>query len=370
MFTIYTRETVSLLFGQTAIDSKHMKHLYNRVDKRLLKEKLSKEESKRTTLSFYKYANIKNVPFFRGHLYALLAEHNVLGRIYVANEGINGQVSVPTNSLNDFKASLDSIVFLKDVRLNIAIEDDGKSFYKLNIKVKDKIVADGLDDSSFDVTDRGKHIKAEEFNALISDDNTLLIDMRNHYESEVGHFENAICPDVETFRESLPIVEDILKDKKHNNIVMYCTGGIRCEKASAYFIHKGFKHVHQLDGGIIEYAREVKKAGIENKFKGKNFVFDDRLGERISEDVISVCHQCGDTCDTHVNCANDACHILFIQCNTCGEKYESCCSNKCRDYKRLPEEDQMKLVDIEFNGTKFGKGRYKALHQHDSLDLE
>jgi len=347
-----------------------MKHLYNRVDKRLLKEKLSQENNPRTTLSFYKYANIKNVEFFRGHLYVLLANHDVLGRIYVAKEGINGQISVPDNSFEDFKASLYSILFLENVRLNIAIEDNDKSFYKLVIKIKDKIVADGLDDLSFDVTDRGNHINAEEFNRLVTDNDTLLIDMRNHYESEVGHFENAICPDVETFRESLPIVEKLLEDKKENNIVMYCTGGIRCEKASAYFKHKGFKHVHQLDGGIIEYAREIKKAGLKNKFKGKNFVFDDRLGERISEDIISVCHQCGATCDAHVNCTNNVCHILFIQCASCATKYDSCCSHKCKDYKRLPEEEKMKFANIEFNGTKFGKGRYKAQHQYDSLDLE
>ena len=347
-----------------------MKHLYNRVDKRLLKEKLITEDNQRTTLSFYKYAHIKNVSFFRDHLYTILSAHQVMGRIYVASEGINGQISVPDTSFEEFRSSLYSILFLEKIRLNIAIEDDGKSFYKLIIKIKDKIVADGLDDSSFDVTDRGKHINALEFNELLKDKQTVLVDMRNHYESEVGHFENAICPDVETFRESLPIVEELLEGKEETNIVMYCTGGIRCEKASAYFKHKGFNHVHQLDGGIIEYARQVKKDDLENRFKGKNFVFDDRLGERISEDIISVCHQCGSPCDSHVNCANNACHILFIQCEQCASRYEDCCSNKCRDYRKLPEDKKASLANLQFNGTKFGKGRYKALHQHDELDLD
>jgi len=347
-----------------------MKYLYNRVSKEILKENLNNSLEKRITLSFYQYALIKNVPFFRDHLYTILAECDVLGRIYVAAEGVNAQMSVPEAQFEQFKTSLYSISFLDQVRLNIAIEDDGKSFYKLNIKIKDKIVADGLNDETFDVTDRGKHISAAEFNSLISEDNTVLIDMRNHYESEVGHFENAHCPDVETFRESLPIVEKMLSGKENKNIVMYCTGGIRCEKASAYFKHKGFQHVHQLNGGIIEYAREVKKKGLDNKFKGKNFVFDDRLGERISEDIISKCHQCGEACDTHVNCSNEACHILFIQCKNCAKRYVNTCSKKCRDFNSLSAEEQSTFPNITFNGTRFGKGRYKALNQHDELDLD
>ena len=192
--------------------------------------------------------------------------------------------------------------------------------------------------------------------------------MRNHYESEVGHFENAITPDVETFRESLPIIEKMLEEDKDKNIVMYCTGGIRCEKASAYYKHKGFKKVFQLDGGIIEYARQVNEKGLPNKFKGKNFVFDDRMGERISEEIIAQCHQCGQACDTHVNCANDACHILFLQCEDCAEKYNHCCSQKCSDFNQLPEEERKeKRKTMEINGTKFGKGRYKA-HREGRLE--
>ena len=346
-----------------------MKQLHNRVNKDILKKELFSSSEPRITLSFYKYAQIKNVPFFRDHLYTILDECGVLGRIYVASEGINGQLSVPESNFDSFKTTLYSITFLDQVRLNLAIEDNGKSFFKLNIKTKPKIVADGLNDESFNVTDRGQHISAEEFNILVDQEDTVLVDMRNHYESEVGHFDQAICPDVETFRASLPIVEDILSGKEDKNIVMYCTGGIRCEKASAYFKHKGFKHVHQLDGGIIEYSRQVKETGLENKFKGKNFVFDERLGERISEDVISKCHQCGASCDTHINCANEACHILFIQCPICAEKYTNTCSIKCKDYNALDEDKKSQLNEIQFNGTRFGKGRYKALNQYDELDL-
>ena len=346
------------------------KALYNRVNKELLKEKLEQEGIERTTLSFYQYAHIANPQLFRDHFYLILDEVGVLGRIYVSQEGVNGQISVPTNQMDDFKKVMNSIDFLKGIRLNIAIDDDGKSFIKLKIKVRDKIVADGLDDSSFDVTKKGVHLTADKFNELTEDEDTIVVDMRNHYESEVGKFRMAITPDVETFREALPVVEKMLEDQKDKNIVMYCTGGIRCEKASAYYKHKGFKNVYQLDGGIIEYARQVEAQGLENKFIGKNFVFDERLGERISEDIISKCHQCGKPCDTHTNCANDACHILFIQCEDCAAEYESTCSAKCKDFNALPEEERDLLkAKMEFNGTKFGKGRYKAHNKEEQLEL-
>lgn len=347
-----------------------MKKLYNRINKEVLKELINNDDQHRITLSFYKYYKLLNPGFFRNHFYILMDDLGVLGRIYVAGEGVNAQISVPASQFHDFEEALETITFLKGVRLNIAIEDDGKSFYKLKIKVRHKIVADGLNDETFDSSNRGIHLKAPEFNQLAEDPNTIIVDMRNHYESEVGHFENAVTPDVETFREALPVVEKMLADDKEKNIIMYCTGGIRCEKASAYYKHKGFQNVYQIEGGIIEYARQVETLGLENKFKGKNFVFDERLGERISNEIISKCHQCGTPCDTHVNCSNEACHILFIQCDACAEKYEACCSVKCKDFNTLPQETQDKLkATVEFNGTKFGKGRYKAHKKDESLSL-
>ncbi|MBK8700975.1 MAG: rhodanese-related sulfurtransferase [Saprospiraceae bacterium] len=347
------------------------KKLHNLVNRELLLQRLQQDETPRTTISFYKYAHIGNPGLFRDHLYLTLDEIGVLGRIYVSAEGINAQVSVPTTELKAFRARLNEITFLENCRLNTAIEDNGKSFFKLAIKVRDKIVADGLDDKSFDVTNCGKHVSAKEFNALAGDPQTVIVDMRNHYESEVGHFINAITPDVETFREELPYVENILADKRDANLLMYCTGGIRCEKASAYFKHKGFKNVFQLDGGIIEYARQVKAEGLENKFIGKNFVFDERLGERIGEEIIAKCHQCGAACDDHTNCANESCHILFIQCKNCEATYEQCCSSKCQSWVNLPAAEKERLAGtMEFNGTKFGKGRYKVHHQGETLAKE
>jgi len=344
-----------------------MKQLHNRVDRRLLKERIEQSTQSRTTVSFYKYAKIGNPRIFRDHLYSILSDSDVLGRIYIASEGINGQISVPDDRFEDFKAALYNITFLDGCRLNVAIDDDGKSFFKLAIKVRKKIVADGIADEDFDVTDNGIHINAQQFNEMTDQEDTVVIDMRNHYEHEVGHFKGAIRPDVETFRESLPIVEDILNEHKEKNVIMYCTGGIRCEKATAYFKHRGFDNLYQVDGGIIEYARKATEAGIENKFIGKNFVFDDRLGERITEDIIAKCHQCGKPSDAHTNCANDACHILFIQCKECAQEHNGCCSTQCSDFNDLPEEEREKLkLTTEFNGTKFGKGRYKAAKK-DSL---
>jgi UPF0176 protein len=315
------------------------------------------------TLSFYKYAQIENPKLFRDYLFIHWDKINVLGRIYVATEGINAQLSVPATRFEEFKAILDNISFLENVRLNIAVEQDNKSFLKLKIKVRDKIVADGLEDSEFDVTQCGVHVDAQSFNDLISKPETLLVDMRNHYESEIGHFEGAITPDVDTFRDSLPLIEeDLQPHKKDKNIVMYCTGGIRCEKASAYFKYKGFENVYQLEGGIIEYTRQVKAQGLDNKFRGKNFVFDQRRAEQISDEVIAVCHQCGTPCDTHVNCANEACHLLFIQCPTCAVAHNNCCSDACSDIVQLPEDQQKRLRKGTKNSNKiFKKGRSEDL---------
>ena len=337
--------------------------LYNTLSSKERAYLIEKAGQERLTLSFYQYTQIGNPQLFRDFLFIHWNPLEVLGRIYVANEGINAQLSVPAKQFETFKASLDAITFLEGVRLNIAIEQDNKSFLKLTVKVRNKIVSDGLKDEKFDVTQRGIHVNAQEFNDLLNDKNALCVDMRNHYESEIGHFDKAITPDVDTFRDSLPIIEEELEaHKEDRKIVMYCTGGIRCEKASAYFKHKGFKEVYQLEGGIIEYARQVKAQSLENKFIGKNFVFDERRSERISEDVIAQCHQCGAPCDSHVNCINEACHLLFIQCAACQEKMNDCCSISCKEISTLPPEDQRKLRKGLHNSNKiFKKGRSKVL---------
>jgi UPF0176 protein len=319
-----------------------MTKLHNTEDKRILRQRMLADSTPRTTVSFYKYHQIENPQVFRDELFARWSELAVLGRTYIASEGINAQISVPTHRFDAFVQDLFTIDFLNNIRLNTAV-DEGKSFYALKVKLRNKIVADGIEDPNFDPSNTGKYLNAEEWNKQLSDPNTVVVDMRNHYESEVGHFEGAICPDVDTFREELHIVEDILQHDKDKKVLMYCTGGIRCEKASAYMKHKGFENVYHLEGGIIKYARDAKANDLDIKFKGVNFVFDERLAERISDEVIATCHQCGEPFDHHTNCLNLGCHILFIQCNTCKEKYENCCSEECQNITHLSEEEQKEL---------------------------
>ena len=337
--------------------------LYNKLSAKERAALIDEAGKDRITISFYQYYKIENPELFRDTLFLEWNLLDVLGRTYVSYEGINAQLSVPSENFLALKGQLDAISFLKGIRLNVAIEHHNKSFLKLKVKVRDKIVADGLDDKTFDVTAKGVHVNAKEFNAMLADSNTICIDMRNHYESEIGHFDGAITPDVDTFRDSLDIIEETLKDTKEDKkLLMYCTGGIRCEKASAYYKHKGFQHVFQLEGGIIEYTRQVTSEGLENKFIGKNFVFDHRRSEKISEDVIASCHQCGNPCDNHVNCANDACHLLFIQCNDCSEKMETTCSTECKEVIQLSYKEQKELRKGTHASNKiFKKGRSEKL---------
>jgi len=297
-----------------------------------------KEPFRRRTLSFYQYINILDPKSFRDCMYGEWDKLGCFGRIYIASEGINAQMSVPEHNLDAFKQTLAKYSELEHLLLKYAIEDDGKSFYKLTIKVRPKIVADGLDDHLYDMSKVGTHLSPLEFHEALDDQDTMVIDMRNHYESEVGRFHEAYCPDADTFKETIQMVANQYQHQKDRKLLLYCTGGIRCEKASSFLIHQGFSNVFQLSGGIIEYARQIKELNLSSKFIGKNFVFDERLGETIDGQVISRCHQCGELCDTHTNCANNDCHMLFIQCNECREKYNGCCSEDCKNIRSLPPE--------------------------------
>jgi UPF0176 protein len=320
-----------------------MSLLVNRTDKNVLKQRLKEEKIARRTISFYRYVQIPEPHILRDRLFKEWTSYNCFGRIYLAHEGINAQMSVPESEWENFLTQINSIDFFKDIPIKTAVDDNGKSFYKLIVKVREKIVADGINDASFDPSDTGEYLDAAGFNKAIDDENTIVVDMRNHYESEVGRFDRAFCPDADTFREELPLVVDHLKGQEDKKIIMYCTGGIRCEKASAYLKHKGFKDVHHLRGGIIQYAQEIREKNMESRFRGVNFVFDERIGERITSDVLSTCHQCGSPCDVHVNCKNDDCHLLFIQCKNCSEKMSGCCTPECMRIAALPVEEQRAL---------------------------
>ena len=179
------------------------KNMFNKLSKQQCIELLNKEDFKRKTISFYRYADIENPQKIRDELYNDWIKLKVLGRIYLSTEGINAQLSVPVHNFKEFSLQLEKYIFFKDIKFKIAIEDDGRSFFKLTIKVRNQIVADGLPKNEYDVTNVGKHLDAHEWNKAI-EDGAVIVDMRNHYESEIGRFKGAICPDVETFKEELP----------------------------------------------------------------------------------------------------------------------------------------------------------------------
>lgn len=314
--------------------------LHNRCSKDQLIKRLDSEQFNRKVISFYRYAHLNDPVTLRNQLYLRWSQLGLLGRIYLAHEGINAQVSVPEPQLNSFRVSLEMINFLKGIPLNQALVHHKYSFLKLIIKVRPKLVADGLAHDAIDVTNKGKHISAEAFNALAGQPETLVVDMRNRYESEIGHMENAICPQANSFREELSMVAQMLAPYKDRPLLMYCTGGIRCEKASAYMKHCGFEQVYQLEGGIIAYARQCEEKGLPNKFIGKNFVFDERMAEPVGGQVISTCHQCSRPSDRQVNCANDLCHNLFIQCMECNLTMEGSCSPHCKQMVNIPKADR------------------------------
>jgi len=317
--------------------------LYNKYDRDTLVKRLAEESFERRTVSFYRYVRLEDPQAVRDQLFLQWDARQCFGRIYVATEGINAQMSVPEHHWEAFVQELSAWEAFRDVPFKIAVEDDGKSFFKLTVKVRAQIVADGLTMDDYDVTNVGRHLNAAEWNALMESGAALVVDMRNHYESEIGHFEGALLPQAETFREELPEVLQMLEGHEDKPVLLYCTGGIRCEKTSAYLKHHGFQNVNQLHGGIIDYARQIQEAQLPNRFKGKNFVFDERLGEHISDDVIAHCHQCGEPADIHVNCANKACNLLFIQCLACQTVHEGTCSPECQAIIHLPEDEQAKI---------------------------
>lgn len=303
-----------------------MPALYNRIARKKLRSRTNINDEQRITLSFYKYFLVEDAKSIRDRLYTELTLLGVFGRIYVAGEGINAQVSVPASKFATFTALIRQFhPALNGLYMNIALENGDKSFWMLRIKVRKQIVADGIDDASFNPANTGNYIQAEEVNALLDDPNVQFVDMRNCYEYELGHFDNALNIPANTFAEQLAKLVDYLNPYREKRIVMYCTGGIRCEKASAWAKHNDFKQVSHLAGGIIGYVKRAREQNLPLRFRGKNFVFDERLGERVTDDIISKCHQCGNACDTHVNCANQRCHLLFIQCPTCAQKYAHLC---------------------------------------------
>jgi len=341
--------------------------LYNKKSKLELKKNIKEEQFARQTISFYKYLSLNNLDQLRDKIYKSWDSLNILGRVYVSKEGINAQISIPDNNINSFKDELKSEFNFGDLIFKTALEE-GTSFYKLVVKIKDEIVAYNIPKQEYNMNNVGKHLDYKEFNKSI-DEGAIVLDMRNYYEGEIGKFESAIIPDIERSQELLPEVKKLLDKHKKDKILLYCTGGIRCEKASSYLIYHGFSDVNQLNGGIIQYANDIKKNNVQSKFIGKNFVFDDRMSESVTEHVIGKCHICLKPSDSHTNCANEHCHILFIQCDHCREEFQNCCSKHCSKFILLPKEKRrvmFKNGEIKFNAQKSQKikPRLKDINQN------
>lgn len=315
-----------------------MKKLVNTKSKQELLAEIEKENFRRKTISFYRYVKITDPKAMRDFLFENFEKLGCLGRIYVAHEGINAQMNVPEYNFEQFDKFIQSIKEFTGVPYKLAVEEKGKSsFLKLIVKVREKIVADGIDDPTFDPSNTGEYVNAEEANSMI-DRGAKVIDMRNLYEAAIGHFENAKIMPVDTFREQLAKVKEMFKDDKDEEVLLYCTGGIRCEKASAWMKHNGFKNVKHIKGGVIDYAHQVKEKGLPNKFRGKNFVFDERMGEKIGDEIISDCQVCEKVkCDDYTHCKNQFCHILFIGCQGCLKKLDGYCSRMCQVCDKMPK---------------------------------
>lgn len=314
----------------------------NNFDRETLEKKLAAEPFERTPVSFYRYVRLTDLPALRNELYRTWSEIGVLGRIYLAEEGINAQINVPEHQMKAFRASVDSFESFKDVPFKVGLVNT-QSFIKLTIKLKQHIVAHGLSHNEYDIEQTGTYLEPEEFNQAMEDPETIVIDMRNHYESRIGHFENAVTPDADTFREEIPMIRQMLEGKEDKKILLYCTGGIRCVPVSAYLKKQGFKDVNQLHGGVINYGHAVREGRIKSKYRGKNFVFDERLAEPITPEIITNCDQCGEASDRQINCKNETCHLLFIQCERCGETMNNSCSKACADFASLPIEERRRL---------------------------
>ena len=223
---------------------------FNKKSREELTKELKAENKDRVVISFYKYTQIKDVPKTRDYLYEKAKELGCMGRIYIAQEGINAQISILTKNQSDFEKLIWSIKEFEGIEFNIAVAGHNQqSFVKLIIREKTAIVADGIEDKTFDSSKTGDYVDAEEMNKIIEDRDIPILDIRNSYESEIGRFHGARLMKVDTFKEQISKICDQFSDLKDEKVVLYCTGGIRCEKASAWMKHNGFKHVYHLKQG-------------------------------------------------------------------------------------------------------------------------
>lgn len=289
--------------------------------------------AKYNTLLYYCYSTIADAEqFAAGHL-KFCKSLGLTGRIIVAEEGLNGTVSGTPEACQDYMDAIYADGRFGSTEFKID-EVDEPSFVKMHVRYKSEIVHSGLRNPNIinPQEKTGKHLEPKEFLAMKDDEDVVVLDVRSNYEHNLGKFKNAITLDIENFRDFPAMIEQLAqyKDKK---VLTYCTGGIKCEKASALLLHEGFKDVYQLHGGIIKYGKE---AGGED-FEGKCYVFDNRLSvdvNSVNPVVISTCLNCGKVTSKMINCANPECNEHFTQCDECGEQMEGCCSDACKSHPR------------------------------------
>lgn len=285
------------------------------------------------TLLYYCYSHIEDAEQYAEDHLKFCKDLGLTGRIIVADEGLNGTVS---GTKEQCKAYMDYVY--ADGRFaatEFKIDNvEEPSFMKMHCRYKSEIVHSGLRDPNIiDPTQKtGKHLEPQEFLDMKDRDDVVVLDVRSNYEHSMGKFKNAITLDIENFRDFPAMINELAqyKDKK---ILTYCTGGIKCEKASALLLHEGFKDVYQLHGGIIKYGKE---AGGED-FEGKCYVFDNRIAvdvNSVNPVIISTCRSCGTTTSKMINCANPECNEHFTQCDACGEQLDGCCSTTCQEHPR------------------------------------
>jgi UPF0176 protein len=255
-------------------------------------------------------------------------DRDITSRIYISKEGINGQMSASVEDAKAYMEWLTEKPVFSQVKFKIhgALE---QAFPHVTVKVREQLVAF---DQAIDLDKRGKHVTASEWKALLEqDERPVVLDVRNDYEWDIGHFEGAERPKCSTSREFVDYTDELLTkiDKSKTPVMMYCTGGIRCEYYSAYLKEKGVENVYQLDGGVIQYGLDEG----QKHWKGKLFVFDDRLAVPLDEkeepEVIGKCLNCQSPSDRYYNCANMDCNELFISCSNCLEKLVGCCCTDC-----------------------------------------
>ncbi|HKI45331.1 MAG TPA: rhodanese-related sulfurtransferase [Balneolales bacterium] len=287
-----------------------------------------------STILYYKFTHIEEPQAFREKHISLCRELGILGRIYISHEGLNGTVAAAETQIELYKTKLRQEPGFEDISFK---QEKTKSipFEKLKVKIRQEIVALKSDIPIDPSKDGQGYLEPHEWRKMIeSDEDFVMIDVRNNYESQVGHFEGALTPDLDNFYDFPKWIDDFGIDK-NKKILMYCTGGIRCEKFSILMRNKGYADVYQLHGGILNYKHEQNGA----HFKGKCFVFDDRLTVPVNpedSDPLTKCEITGTPCDTYINCANMECNRLFICSEEGARLMDGCCSEECKKspYKR------------------------------------